>query len=155
MVKALLCIIVVLSSTYIGFNYSTALYRRKSVLESFELELRNCSTKIRYNSFELSKVFENSFMGYSFDDKRPFSEQWCEMLVSYSKILSEEDIGILTDFSKNVGTYDITGEISNIDMYIELIKAQINEADLNIKSKSKLYKTLGVSFGLAIAILLI
>ena len=155
MIKMLLCISIVVSSSLVGFHYSNSLFRRKSILEDFLLQIKNCSTKIRYNSGDLCEIFNSSFMGVSFDSEKPFAEQWCEMLEDYSKTLSDEDIKILTDFSKNLGTYDVSGELSNISMYVEMLNSQIEKADYDIKEKSKLYKTLGMSFGLAVAILLI
>ena len=155
MIKLLLCIPIIASSSLVGFSYSNSLYRRKSVLENFSLMIKNCSTKIRYNSGDLFEIFDTESINYSFNTKKPFCEQWCEMLKAYSKILTIEDIKILKDFSENLGTYDVSGELSNISMYIEMLSAQIEIADQQIKEKSKLYKTLGMSFGLAVAILLI
>ncbi len=155
MLKLILCMVIVVSSTLGGFYFSNKLSKRKTVLESFELELMNTSTKIRYNCTALSRVFENNFMGYTFDDSRPFSVQWCEMLKGYINILTGEDIRVLSDFSKNVGTLDLSGELSNINLYIELIRERIKDAEKNIETKSKLYQTFGASLGLCIAILLI
>ncbi len=155
MFKLLLCIAIVASSSLLGFSFSNSLYRRKSVLEDFLLQIKNCSTKIRYSSGNLCEIFNNCFIGFRFSPEKPFHEQWSEMLSGYSKILSDEDIKLLTDFSENLGTYDVSGELSNISMYIEMLYEQIEKADSDIKEKSKLYKTLGMTFGLAVAILLV
>ncbi len=155
MIKLLLCIAIVVSSSLIGFYYSNSLYRRKRVLEHFLIQIKNCSTKIRYNSGDLCEIFSNSFTDFTFDSQISFCKQWSDMLKGYSKILSDEDIKILLEFSENLGTYDVSGELSNISMYIEMLSAQIEKADLDIKERSKLYKTLGMTFGLAVAILLI
>lgn len=155
MFKLILCVIIIISSASIGFYYSDSLIKRKIILESFVVELKNCSTIIRYNSSSLSKVFENNFMNYVFNEHRSFSDQWCEMLKLYKNVLKSEDIRILTDFSKNLGTLDLCGEVTNIELYIEMLKSQIKDAESEINVKSKLYKTLGMSFGLAFVILII
>lgn len=155
MIRLILCIVIVFSSTIGGFYFSSKLSKRKDILLNFELELKNTLTKIRYNQSNLSQLFENNFMGYSFDDSKKFSLQWNEMLNNYKEILTDEDIRVLADFSKSVGTLDLTGEISNINLYIDLIRERIIDAQKDIATKSKLYQTLGTSLGLCIAILLI
>ncbi len=155
MLKLILCVTLVLSSTVIGFSYSNRLYQRKKVLESFVLELKNCSTQMRYTSYSLSQIFSDNFMGYKFTDDKPFVLQWADMLNSYTNILSPDDILVLKNFSQTLGTSDTLGEQNHIDMYMELLKANIANAEHDIEQKSKLYKTLGLSLGLVIAILII
>ena len=155
MLKLLLCVVIVLCSTLVGFSYSTKLFTRKKVLESFVLELKNAKTKMRYSSNELYKIFENNFMNYNFYENIPFDMQWNDMLKDYSKVLTKTDIDLLSNFGKILGTSDLNGEISNIDMHINLINAQILHSQKCIESKSKVYRTLGLSSGLAVAIILI
>lgn len=155
MIKLILCIVVVLSSTLVGFSFSSRLSSRKSILEAFVIELKNCATQIRYSSGDLSQIFSNNFMSYSFSDSKPFYQQWTDMLSTYSKVLTKKDIEVLTDFAHTLGTCDIAGEINNIELHIEMLNAQITDAQSQITTKSKLYKTLGVSLGLVVAILLI
>lgn len=155
MLKMLSCVLIISCSTIVGFSYSTKLYERKKILENFVLLLKNYSTRIRYNSQCLSVVFSDNFMNYSFCDDKPFCDQWIKMLEQYFKILSVDDIRILTDFSKSVGTADEQSEQKNIEMYTKLLQANIEKAKDDIAQKSKLYRTLGLSLGLVIAILLI
>lgn len=155
MLKLLLCIVIVLCSTLVGFSFSTKLFARKTVLESFVVELKNAKTKMRYSSNELYKIFENNFMNYNFCENIPFDKQWNEMLKMYSDVLSKTDIKLLSDIGKSIGTSDLNGEISNIDMYITLLDAQISYSQKCIETKSGVYRTLGLSLGLALAIILI
>lgn len=155
MIKLILCMIVVVCSTMVGYSCSSKLYERKKILENFVLLLKNYSTQIRYNSPDLSTIFADNFMNYTFCDDKPFGHQWTQMLTGYKKVLTKEDISLLTEFSKTVGTSDELGEQRNIDMYIELISANIEKASDDITQKSKLYRTLGLSLGLVVAILLI
>lgn len=155
MFKLLLCIVFIMSSTVVGFAYSNKLYKRKSTLEDFVVALTNCSTQMRYTSHSLSKIFADSFIEYSFCDNKPFAPQWTDMLKDYSNILTRDDISLLSNFSHTLGTCDTLGELSNIDMYIELIRKNISDAQNDIEQKSKLYKTLGLSLGLVVSILII
>lgn len=155
MFKLLLCIVIVLCSTAVGFSFSAKLFTRKKILELFVLELKNAKTKMRYSSNELHKIFENNFMNYNFCGSTPFHNQWNDMLNYYSKVLTKADIDLLSNFGKALGTSDLNGELSNIDMHINLLNAQISESQNCIDSKSKVYRTLGLSSGLAVAIILI
>lgn len=155
MFKLLLCIVFVATSTVVGFSYSNKLYRRKTTLENFVVLLTNCLTQMRYTSHSLSRIFSDSFIEYEFCESKPFVSQWADMLNNYNNILTRDDISVLTDFSHTLGTLDTMGEQSNIEMYIELLKNQIRDAQNDIEQKSKLYKTLGFSFGLVVCILII
>ena len=155
MFKLLLCIVIVLCSTAVGFSFSAKLFTRKKILELFVLELKNAKTKMRYSSNELHKIFENNFMNYNFCGNMPFHKQWNDMLNNYSKVLTKADIYLLSNFGKALGTSDLNGELSNIDMHINLLNAQILQSQNCIDCKSKVYRTLGLSSGLAVAIILI
>lgn len=155
MFKLLLCIIFIISSTVVGFSYSNKLYKRKNTLEQFVVALTNCSTQMRYTSHNLSQIFSNCFVEYSFCDSKPFATQWTDMLNGYNNILTCDDISVLSNFSQTLGTSDTIGEQNNIDMYIELLRSNISDAQNDIEQKSKLYKTLGLSFGLVVSILII
>ncbi len=155
MFKLLLCIVFIVSSTVVGFSYSNKLYKRKTTLEEFVIALTNCSTQMRYTSHSLSQIFSHSFVNYSFCDSLPFAPQWTEMLSGYSNILTRDDISVLSNFSQTLGTSDTLGEQNNIEMYIELLRKNIADAQNDIEQKSKLYKTLGLSLGLLVSILII
>lgn len=146
---------IVTCSTLIGFTYSQKLYKRKSVLEKFIVELKNCSTKLTYTSAQLSELFSNNFMNYSFDEDSPFIEQWHNMLQDFSAVLTSDDVEVLKSFAKNLGTTDSDGELKNIELYTHMLQNNIADASIQIDKKSKLYKTLGLSIGVAIAIFII
>ncbi len=154
MLRMTLCLIIVVSSSFIGFSYSQKLYRRKATLELFSKHLKNALTQIRYACSSLSLIFDDKFDGFKFNVEDDFCKQWEEMLSYYEKDLEKKDILTLKAFADNLGSTDIDGEISNINMYIEMLDECICEAQSNINSKSKLYRTLGVTLGLMLSILL-
>lgn len=154
MIKLILCLVITITSSFVGFSFSHRLYKRKEVLEQFVLELKNALTQVRYSTDSLAKIFSKKFNGYFFDDETDFFVQWLKMLKIYENELSKKDIEMLSSFAKNLGTSDLDGEINNLNMYIELLNNSIKEAQNNINLKSKLYRTLGMSFGLALSIML-
>ncbi len=67
----------------------------------------------------------------------------------------KEDIEVLKGLSKMLGSMDLEGQINNIDLINELLNNQIQEATLEKNKNEKMYKTLGISVGLTIAIILV
>ena len=155
MLKILLCGVIVLSSTVLGLYYSNILFRRKEILQMFINNLKDAQTRIRYESGNLCEVFSDRFVGFTFDSDKMFLPQWIELLKIYDNSLTKNDTKLLISFAENLGKTDVSGEISHIQMYVELLNSSVNEAENSINSKSKLYRTFGVSVGLLISILLI
>ncbi len=155
MFKLILCLLIVCCSTLVGFSYSSKLYSRKRILESFVLELENAKNAVRYSNKNVFELFKNSFFGYLFLCDKPFCVQWNDMLSQFSATLTIKDIEILTKFGEVLGTSDLSGELNNFDMYISLLETQIADSTSVIEVKGKTYKVLGLSAGLVIAIILI
>lgn len=155
MLKLILCVVIVVSSTLVGFSFSNKLHKRKQVLNMFVRELNKACTNIRYSQSNLATIFSKKFDGYIFDDDKKFCVQWADMLKQYEKDLKYEDIKTLKSFSTNLGTTDTDGAVECIKLYLELLDSNIKEAENNIVLKSKLYRTLGLSLGLVVSILLL
>lgn len=155
MIRLSICISLVLISTIIGYRYSNKLAKRKKILQNFLSLLDSVYTKITYSSSSLAEIFNDSFLEYEFDDTVSFSNQWEKMLLGYKNILSDEDIKLLSDFSKELGNTDVDGQINNIRLYQGLLNESIENAKEDIEKKSRLYTTLGFSIGMTLSIILI
>lgn len=155
MFRLLLCFIIVICSTATGFAMSQKLYRRKSILNDFSSLLSNAATKIRYTSSPLCDIFADNFAGFEFSGDKPFCDQWQDMLSRFCDVLCDDDIKLLKDFASQLGKTDTDGQLSNIEMYTQLLSKNISSADDSIIKKSKLYRVLGFSLGLAVSILVI
>ena len=68
---------------------------------------------------------------------------------------NKEDIEIIKSLAKLLGNSDLDGQINNINLIRGLIDKQIEEARIEKNKNEKLYKVLGTSIGLVIAIILI
>lgn len=110
---------------------------------------------MRYSSSELSALFRDNFMNYKFVDSKPFNIQWVDMLSEYQSILTDGDIQVLRDFAKNLGATDAIGQQENFELYLQMINRCVESAEEDIAKKSKLYKSLGISFGITLSIVLI
>ena len=58
-------------------------------------------------------------------------------------------------FGKVLGATDVEGQVSQILITQNLLETNIKEAEIEKNKNAKLYKTLGTSAGLALAIILI
>lgn len=94
-----------------------------------------------------SKYMENANAGEAW--KKAIQEE--KIHTSFTK----EDIEVLKGLSKMLGSMDLEGQINNIDLISEFLNSQIREATNEKNKNEKMYKTLGVSIGLTIAIILI
>lgn len=155
LLKPILCIVIILSSTVSGFHFSNRLYKRKEILQLFISNLKDAQTRIRYESRNLCDIFSDKFSGFMFNNEQRFITQWSELLKLYDKTLTKSDINLLMTFAENLGKTDVDGEITHIQMYVELLHSRINDAQNSINSKSKLYRTFGVCVGLLISIMLL
>ena len=68
---------------------------------------------------------------------------------------NEEDITTLKTLGKMLGNTDMAGQVSQIELTEQMLLERIENAKVEKKKNSKLYKTLGITAGLAIAIILI
>ena len=83
------------------------------------------------------------------------SDAWIEAINQSDNNLNKEDKRIIKDFSKLLGQTDVDGQISSVELVINFLDKQIEEAIIERKKSEKLYRTLGMTFGLGLVILLI
>lgn len=69
--------------------------------------------------------------------------------------LTKEDIDALKNLGKMLGNTKVEGQISQKELTEHLLEEQIKEAQEEKRKNAKLYKTLGATTGLALAIILI
>ena len=82
-------------------------------------------------------------------------EAWNKSLEEAKTDLTKEDIETLKNLGKILGETDVEGQINQIELTETLLKNQIKEALEEKVKNSKMYRTLGVTVGLAISIILI
>ena len=69
--------------------------------------------------------------------------------------LLDEDLEVIKNLSKTLGKTEKDGQVSQIELAKTFIESQIKKAEKEEEKNSKLYKTLGVTIGLACVIFLI
>lgn len=102
----------------------------------------------------IGEIFLNSSR---YMDNYTANEAWVKSLED-EKIhtsFTNSDVDIIKGLSKMLGSVDLEGQINNIDLISELLNNQIAEATTEKNKNEKMYKTLGTSIGLVIAIILL
>ncbi len=159
-VKLFGALLFVISTTSAGFYLSRRMKRRSEFLDCFVTFLGALSTNIRYTQDDICSLITLSvpkkLAGY-FAEKSDFRELWDSFMQSVikEKILCEDDCNLLRDFGSGLGTTDLDGQLSHIELYRSLFTATLNNSTEEYKQKSKLYKILGFSFGAAVGVMLL
>lgn len=139
---------IILSSTLIGISHSK---RIKTQIDTCE-ELYNFSNKllldVRYNqtpALELVKTTNIECIG----------QDMLKEKISADTELSKAENQRIGEFIYNLGKYDTANQLSQIEAFKEYIKQVKDKYERKYISKSKVYLSLGISFGLILALMII
>lgn len=107
--------------------------------------------------FEISKLIydnrENIFKEVQKNEK-DINISWFEESDKIKNI-TNEDKEIIKTFGKLLGKIDIKGQIGQIELTTKLIEKQIEKAEIDKNKNFKLYKTMGMIFGIGICIIFV
>ena len=155
MLKMFLCILLIFCGCVIGLHLSQRLMRRKEILMGFDVMFHRASIKIGYNAGDLCEVFSDNFADHVFSPDVPFVTQWERFVKSYAYILTKEDVAMMLEFTKELGTADCDAQLRHITMYSRLIREQIGDAQEDIRTKTKMMRIIPAAVGIIIALLLL
>ena len=165
-------LLVLCSSTYIGFKFANSYMKRVKELDgltSLMVELKN---HIEYTHTSLPEAF----LKVSLNAKKPYSDIFNEISEclyknkvdrvydafkiafnkeKYNMNLKDKDIEILMEFSKTLGSWDVEGHKNVFDLATNKLKKRVIEAEEAANKNVKMYKYLGFSIGAMIVIVLI
>ena len=88
-------------------------------------------------------------------DKQTAGDAWRVSLDESQTALNEEDKQILMGLNKLLGKTNLEGQISEIQLTSNFLNHQIEKAQTEEEKNRKMYRTLGITLGLAIVIILI
>ncbi len=167
MLRVFGCLMIVISASLGGIYFSSKLKNRVEFLKDFISFLKSLKIQLRYTSSDIftilpmctdSKVLKPLFYKMTdFKDKNSLSEIWNNSLLELTKPygLSKSDTNAITDFGLNLGKTDTDGQLSHIDLYIEIFTKAYENAVEEMKTKSRLYKTMGFFIGTSIALMIV
>lgn len=153
--KLLLCMMIVAASLAIGLYLNSRLTERTKILSSYITMLEEAAVRMSYTSDHLAALFADNFAGFVFDEHQPFAEQFCHMTRRYKDVLTEEDIRVLDDFTRDLGVSDTASQLKHIRLSVTLLTQHLESAREEVRKKSKVRLILPLSVGLAAAILLL
>lgn len=160
-------LLIFLTSAAVGMYLSNSIKNKKERLIKERKMLEEISIMIRFNSLTLKEIIfelENSelFNEFKFLNQLQimlknlvsFPEAW-EQSIKEDGILSESEKKLLTEMGYTLGTSDIDGQISTINIYKSRLDELIEEESEKYRVKGKMYRSLGVMFGAMIGILIV
>lgn len=166
-IKFFILLLIFLSSTYIGVLVSKKYINRVKDLREIKTALNIFETKIKFTYEPIPQVFKdisnklkpnisNMFLIASNKMKDSNAgDAWIYALDKSNTNLTKEDIETLKGLGNLLGKVNAEGQISEIELIDSFLDNQIESAEQDKLKYMKMYKTLGISIGLAMVIILI
>jgi len=166
-IKSLILLSIFVTSTALGIMLANKYKDRVTDLKQMRSALNILKTKIVYTYeplpeifLEISSKFTNSIgeifkLSSSKMKEKSAGTAWKEALLETKTNMNKEDLKTIESLSKLLGKTDVDGQLSEIELLEKFIDEQIEKAEGEQRKNEKLYKSLGVIAGLAIAIILI
>lgn len=170
--KVIGCILVILSSTCMGFYFSNEIKCRIADLKELKKLIVLLRGDIRYGSTPLPEAIsaiERRHDGcfkpfFSKVSSRlyelsgvTFSEVWKDALDKElaGTSLTKKDKSFLLQFGENLGYLDKDMQMNTFDLFISQLEDVINETSKTVKEKAYLYNSLGIMAGIFISIVML
>lgn len=153
-------------TTFLGLMMANKFKERVKDLKSILSILNIIETKIKYTYEPLPQIFEDisnqfkSNIGNIFKVSRnkmkqvSAGEAWDYGVENSTTYMNEEDLQILKNLDKMLGKTDAEGQLSELELMKNFIEVQIKKAEEEQTKNEKLYKSLGMTVGLALVIIL-
>lgn len=170
MIKNFALITILISTTLIGFLYGNDFRARVKELRDLENMISFVKNELRFSHDAITiilrkavnlsssniKNFIYKLCDYLDEDKVNSIEEAFDLVKKQcATSLKEDDYKIMEDMFKTLGGWNIEGQVSMMDMTLRNIYLQIQKAeDLRIKNE-KVFRSLGISVGAIIDILLL
>lgn len=168
-IKYILIFFIFVIFSLIGNLYSKKYSNRLYELEKINGLLNIFKAKIKFTCLTIQEIFNQIYeenkdnIGEIFKNASDYMNEesskkaWEKTLENATKKtnFNEEDITTLKTLGKMLGNTDMAGQVSQIELTEQMLLERIENAKVEKKKNSKLYKTLGITAGLAIAIILI
>ena len=170
MFKALLCMIIIMSSGTLGLLKSQAFSQRIRELNDLRSMVRQLNTEINYRKDPLITTFRRialqnnnisskllSRCAYNMTSYNEFVQCWNAALeeVCADTSLKKEDKAILSELGTQLGKSSTEGQADMFRLTEEKLLQQIEIAVKEKDSKGKMFGGLGFSLGIVISVLLI
>lgn len=160
---AFLCFLI--AGTVWGIAMSDRLRRKRELCECVRSMLMQISVMIRYKALTVYEIvcelhcsdlcsrlnFLKS-LPESYETGKNFRKIWSDSILSDTEIPDEER-EILLSFGSTLGTSDIEGQVASIDAALEKIGMIQSRRSKEYQQKGKLYRSVGMLFGIMAGIM--
>jgi stage III sporulation protein AB len=170
--KVVGCILIILSSTLMGFYCSNELKSRINDIKELRKLIVLLRGDIRYGNTPLPEAIcsiarrhEGSFKSFltkvsdrlSEHSGNTFSQVWKEAVETdlHQTSLNKKDKSSLIQFGDSLGYLDKEMQMNTLELFLTQLEDEITELSKTAKEKSYLYNTLGIMAGIFISIILI
>ena len=166
-VKGFLLIGIFLISTFLGIGISKKYQTRVKELKELLTALNMFEEKIKFTYEPIPDVFFEISQNISHDIGRIFEESsynmkmmsaslaWERAIEESNTKLYKDDLEILKGMAKMLGRTDLDGQVQEIRLTKKFLETKLKDAEEEKNKNEKLFKTLGATVGLAIAIILV
>lgn len=166
-IKYLTLILILSLTSYIGILISKKYLNRVKDLKEMKNALNMFSAKIKFTYEPIPQTFKeisqktkpnisNIFKNVCEKmDKQNAGKAWEEALEESNTNMTKEDIEVLKNLSNLLGKVDIEGQVNEVELVENFLDTQIELAEEEKQKYVKMYKTLGITIGLAVVIILV
>lgn len=172
MLKVLGSIIIIASTSAIGFLYSMLFSERISQIRDIQYVLNMLESEVVFKSTPITEAFYNVSLSCNQVIKKLFinmsdllkEKQVDGIMQAFDKsleivrsdlYLEDEEVEVIRTFMQTLGIGDLEAQKKNFNITLEKLKTFEKNAEEAKKKKERLYQYLGVSFGILIVIILI
>ncbi len=158
-VKGILIILIIVTSDLIGNMKAKTFSKRYFSLKKFKSGLGVFKSKLEFTYEPISEIFEDiSKLVYENEEnifQRYVQNNDWNLAVDGEKDFLNDDKEVAKGLGKMLGKLDKSGQLNEINLVDEFLDKQIEQSFEEKQKNEKLYKILGRSAGIAIAIVLI
>lgn len=166
-IKYITLILILSLTSYIGILISKKYLNRVKDLKEMKNALNMFSTKIKFTYEPIPQTFKEISQKTKPNISNIFKsvckkmntenagKAWEEALEESSTNMTKEDIEVLKNLSNLLGKVDIEGQVNEVELVENFLDTQIELAEEEKQKYVKMYRTLGITIGLAVVIILI
>lgn len=147
---------------------SQRLKKRVDFFEDYISLINQIESLISYNAIPLDEIvfgihsgdgiaeFTNSLKTL-IENGENFHNAWkrCVNELNLSDGISEDDKTLFNDFGRGLGITDISGQVAHCNLSLSMANSRLSLYREEKATKTKLYRTLGILSGIAVALLII
>jgi Stage III sporulation protein AB (spore_III_AB). len=169
--KTVGCILIILSSTLMGFYCSSELKSRiedlkelRKIIMLLKGDIRYCNTPLPEAINAIAKRHDGNFKDFLVRVSKKlnersgntFSQIWKEAVENelHMTSLTKKDKYQMIKFGEHLGYLDKEMQLNTLDLYLVQLDEELRGLTSNVKEKTYLYNSLGIMAGIFISIVL-